>query len=1519
MEGFNKTTNYYITTLARELTNHCLQYTTSHGDLNTGGLGSWAYLQFQLSLETQNEQERWTLLQSAKDAALETLKTTKSNKAACLSSISIFTNECIGARAMLAVIHNALGSNETTNRQQVQQYTNLVLEELAASSSTRPAEECELLYGRAGGMQAIFFLRHALGNQSIGISECLEMAIAILKEGKRNSQQYKKSHGHAPPLVWKWRGTTFLGAAHGTVGILMSLLGLSDLEMDFLEQEVPNAKGMIRRTIDSLEGFCYPSGNLQVTMDGNAGADRQVQWAHGAPGYVLLLVRAHQVYSSCGEGDSTFYLARAKEIAENVMWARRKLCKGMSLTNGMAGIALVFVVLAQQDPTEGSVWKQRAEQLSRYTVNNWKDSLCSSSSSSRPYSLMEGLGGLVCLLLNLGDNNPAAQFPFFYQPTRQTQVIAVGSQPIENQTIDGGKHDHADEDSELACSVDQLADIDEFKDSAYDDMPVQGFLVESMRSLMTENGFEPTQTATLDDEEHEDLVDLMAFGDSDFEEAEFEPPDDGDRPNKTFLRAQDSEHEHNFASYLTKPMLDDEKHNDLSLPEDDSDVEYDEFETGNERDAPNTTYLRAQDSTHDREFLTIVEKPILDDEKHRSRTSQFIRADSCNEFDEFEVGNLEDAPVPRYLEKQVSHEYIYQAYVTLNDTKEPSPSPRESARGRKGTSIKSRWKSPEKRRNATPSPRMGGRKVGTAPAKTPDRSPEKPVSAPTPTKVQPTSRTTKKTPDRIPGGSMLSASAPTKVLSPGRRTNRLQKLTRVYLRDCLDGCRGEGNILTGGLGVSVYLRIKQSTIEGGEESTKLLEAALDNAMAALKIAEQRRGKSQATLLSGEFIGAKCQVVSILHRLGYKDAAIRHAGEVLENLDMACSDLPPDECSLFHGRAGMLHAIWFLRQEMNNYKFGSDVALTISSSILLEGIKNASKDENAPLLLTWKWRGRSFLGAATGIVGILHSLLGHTEEEWSALDIQFPRVQEVVKATIDGLKNHKHESGNLRASLDGHEEDKLCDFSHGSPGYCMLLLRAFEVFSNDAYLLDAKDMAEKVIWPRRMQRKGIGISRGVSGNAYVFLALSRADTSNTKLWVDRAVHVALSVVDDLNELVALSKRPNSLFEGLGGFVSLLIDLQTPDCSCMPFFEIIPKAKNDGIQDQESLPVEQHTEEPGTRGRSRFAGETSSNPTTHQQEKPTRQDKTSDRISKADNKVEQHTKEPGTREISRLVCETSSNPTTHQQENPTRQDTISDRISKADNKTLATTGNIESSCRTEEECLGDEAPRTETGNAYTPGTRSDISHFSHPVEELIPDRKLQEKTIRIARQQMKTCLENATAAGNLMKGGLGPCVLLRLKSSETLENKPGGKAIQTLKAALREAESALSIAEKRIGTFHVSVFTGEFVGAKCLLAVILYKLGNRDEAYHHVSSLLAALDEACSTLPSSDCDVMYGRAGALQAVWFLRQELGDRSIGTAFVLKTSRAIIMVCDHALCLPVPSTASRCRTSAPLFCVTHF
>jgi lantibiotic modifying enzyme len=399
--------------LAQQVTNLCQEHSPRQGSLYMGGLGPHVYVPLQwarrLEINKKNSnnknnndeaiQHRRQLLQTAKQAAEFALDDSHSSQ----FRVSLLEGKWVGAKSGLAIVEHALG-NPTVAKQ----HAHDVIERLARECAALPDGDAEVLYGRAGAMQAILFLRSELNDISLGSDFVVAMAKHILRYGLQEAQRQLNSP-HLP-LVWKWHDKVYLGAAHGIVGILHTLLHLTPEEWTMVEHDIPNPRDRIHQTIDALSSHhcCYESGNLMSSMgSGSHHTDRLVHWCHGAPGHVLLLMRASKVFGN------PQYLQQAERIAERVLWPRGIVKKGLGLCHGISGNALVLLRLSQEVVGEnGAVWRQRAMRYAQFAVDHW-DEL--EAIPDRPYSLYEGLSGLVCFLLALTDDDSSApvRFPLY--------------------------------------------------------------------------------------------------------------------------------------------------------------------------------------------------------------------------------------------------------------------------------------------------------------------------------------------------------------------------------------------------------------------------------------------------------------------------------------------------------------------------------------------------------------------------------------------------------------------------------------------------------------------------------------------------------------------------------------------------------------------------------------------------------------------------------------------------------------------------------------------------------------------------------------------------------------------------------------------------------------------------------------------------------------------------------------------------------------------------------------------------
>lgn len=323
---------------------------------------------------------------------------------------------------------------------------------------------------------------------------------------------------------------------------------------------------------------------------------------------------------------------------------------------------------------------------------------------------------------------------------------------------------------------------------------------------------------------------------------------------------------------------------------------------------------------------------------------------------------------------------------------------------------------------------------------------------------------------------------------------------------------------------------------------------------------------------------KCAVLSAMGRV---QEARTCAEEVLRlgrgcRSPVECSD--ESECEVLYGRAGYLQTILFVRSVLppssssaDAEEFGRDVAINTIRAVIDAGISTARR-HRTPLPLLWEWHDTHYLGAAHGLVGIFQTLMSYVPELREVGDRMNLDVLGLVRSAVDRLEDLCFPTGNLRSSV-GRERDKLVHWCHGAPGYVMLLVKSYEVWGDGRYLRRAERVARDVVYRRGLLRKGVGLCHGISGNAYVFLAVRRGrrleaerrrasgDVAEAKSeeeeendkWLGMARTFAGFAVEHLGELERVPDRPYSLFEGSAGLAALLLDLTQPDRAKFPCYE------------------------------------------------------------------------------------------------------------------------------------------------------------------------------------------------------------------------------------------------------------------------------------------------------------------------------------------------------------------------------
>lgn len=182
----------------------------------------------------------------------------------------------------------------------------------------------EWLYGRAG---YLFFLRmckgHFMGSKHAAtltkINETITGTIGRIVK---------------VPLPWKWHGKEYLGAAHGTIGIIAQCI-MSD----------PSTASSFTEVLKQTLSMQFSSCNFPSSSPPHS--DELVQFCHGAPGFIISLSAIKEHYPT--DKDFTKDIEEAIGKAQDTVWARGLLTKDPCLCHGIAGNALSFYDQERRD------------------------------------------------------------------------------------------------------------------------------------------------------------------------------------------------------------------------------------------------------------------------------------------------------------------------------------------------------------------------------------------------------------------------------------------------------------------------------------------------------------------------------------------------------------------------------------------------------------------------------------------------------------------------------------------------------------------------------------------------------------------------------------------------------------------------------------------------------------------------------------------------------------------------------------------------------------------------------------------------------------------------------------------------------------------------------------------------------------------------------------------------------------------------------------------------------------------
>ena len=209
-------------------------------------------------------------------------------------------NETLAQLSLLAVIEQ-----DASLAQQLCSYSEII-------NSGREDGSDEWLYGRAG---YLYFLRF--------VCSCFAQDSAIITI-INSTVGTTISRILASPQPWTWHGKAYLGAAHGSIGIITQIVLSSS-------STAPQLQDLLAQVLDRQ----LPSGNFPSSVP--ASSDKLVQFCHGSPGFILSLSSLLPFFPSLNNRITDAIAAAQKDV-----WERGLLTKTPCLCHGVAGNALAL-------------------------------------------------------------------------------------------------------------------------------------------------------------------------------------------------------------------------------------------------------------------------------------------------------------------------------------------------------------------------------------------------------------------------------------------------------------------------------------------------------------------------------------------------------------------------------------------------------------------------------------------------------------------------------------------------------------------------------------------------------------------------------------------------------------------------------------------------------------------------------------------------------------------------------------------------------------------------------------------------------------------------------------------------------------------------------------------------------------------------------------------------------------------------------------------------------------------------
>jgi hypothetical protein len=210
--------------------------------------------------------------------------------------------------------------------------------------------------------------------------------------------------------------------------------------------------------------------------------------------------------------------------------------------------------------------------------------------------------------------------------------------------------------------------------------------------------------------------------------------------------------------------------------------------------------------------------------------------------------------------------------------------------------------------------------------------------------------------------------------------------------------------------------------------------------------------------------SKCGVSDdIMSLLALYAVTAKDPDTVKELCDFAAVAIEPDASNEWlYGRAGFLYLLRFVRGAFTGNKEITNLIEDTTDEVI-DDIMRSSRP--------WKWKGKAYVGAVHGAIGIITQIV-LTDPQWASK----------LEAELGALLSYQYEGGNFPSSLPPGR-DRLVQFCHGVPGVISSLLSIRKYFPALEERIDRVIFkGRECIWDRGLLTKEPCLCHGISGNA-----------------------------------------------------------------------------------------------------------------------------------------------------------------------------------------------------------------------------------------------------------------------------------------------------------------------------------------------------------------------------------------------------------------------------------------------------